>query len=52
MVEVEKAGNNYLLQIKPGSNFFSLQRVNVVENTLLKEQQEIEQRIRQKPGGS
>jgi rod shape-determining protein MreC len=52
IVEVEKGGNNYLLQIKPGSNFFSLQYVNVVENTLLKEQQEIEQRIRQKPGGN
>lgn len=41
-IETEKGGNNYLLQLKPGANFYSLQYVDIIENRLLKEQRELE----------
>lgn len=45
-VEAEKAGNNYILQVKPGANFFSLQFVDVIENLFGKEQMELEARAK------
>ena len=45
-VEEEKAGNNYILQLKPGANFFSLQFVDVIENIMGKEQAELEAKAR------
>lgn len=45
-VEKEPDGNNYRLQIKPGTNFYSVDYVDVIENLFLKEQREIEQRIK------
>jgi rod shape-determining protein MreC len=45
-VEKETDGNNYRLQIKPGTNFYSVDYVDVIENMFLKEQREIEQRIK------
>jgi rod shape-determining protein MreC len=45
-VEKETDGNNYRLQIKPGTNFYSIDYVDVIENLFLKEQREIEQRIK------
>jgi rod shape-determining protein MreC len=44
-VEKESDGNNYKLQIKPGTNFYNVDFVDVIENLFLKEQQDIEQRI-------
>jgi rod shape-determining protein MreC len=44
--EIEKGGNNYLIQVKPGSNFYNLEFVDVIENMLLNEQQELENRAR------
>jgi len=41
-VELEQGGNNYLLQIKPGANFSSLQYVDVIENLFGKQQAELE----------
>ena len=41
-VEEEKGGNNYILQVKPSANFFSLQYVDVIENLFSKEQMELE----------
>lgn len=41
-IEEEKGGNNYILQVKPGANFFSLQYVDVIENLFAKEQIELE----------
>ncbi len=38
--------NNYLLQIKPATNFHALDYVDVIENSFIKEQQEIERRIK------
>jgi hypothetical protein len=45
-VEKETDGNNYRLQIKPGTNFYTVDFVDVIENLFLKEQREIEQRIK------
>lgn len=45
-VEKETDGNNYKLQIKPATNFYNLNYVDVIENLLLKEQRDIEQRIK------
>jgi rod shape-determining protein MreC len=42
----DEEGNNYRLNIKPAANFFSLEFVYVVENLFLKEQQELERRVR------
>jgi rod shape-determining protein MreC len=42
----EKAGNNWLLDVKPGSNFYNLEYVNIIENMLLNEQQELESRAK------
>lgn len=44
--EPEKAGNNYTINVKPGANFYSLDYVDVIENMLLKEQQELERRAK------
>lgn len=41
-VEEDKGGNNYILQLKPGANFFSLQFVDAIENIMGKEQAELE----------
>lgn len=40
----EKGGNNFLIQVKPATNFSNVQFVNVIENTLLNEQQELEKK--------
>lgn len=45
-VEEDKAGNNYILQVKPGANFFSLQFVEAIENLMGKEQTELEARAK------
>ena len=42
----EKSGNNWLLDVKPGTNFYNLEYVNVIENLLLNEQQELENRAK------
>lgn len=42
----EADGNNYQLQIKPGTNFYTVDFVDVIENLFLKEQRTIEQRIK------
>ncbi len=47
-IEVENGSGEHLLQVKPGANFRSLQYVDVVENLFLKEQQEMQERVRQK----
>jgi rod shape-determining protein MreC len=44
--EKEKGGNNWLLEVKPGSNFYNLEYVQVIENRLLNEQQELENRAK------
>lgn len=41
----DEEGNNYLIQIKPGVNFYTLDHVSVIENLFLKEQQALEGRI-------
>ncbi len=45
-VEEDKAGNNLILQVKPGANFFSLQYVDAIENLMGKEQAELEARAK------
>ena len=45
-VEVEKGGNNYILQVRPGTNFYNLSYVEVIQNLLQNEQRELEQRAR------
>lgn len=42
----EKDGNNWQLDIKPGSNFYSLQYVYVIENVQNSEQKELESRAK------
>jgi rod shape-determining protein MreC len=42
----EKSGNNWLLDVKPGTNFYNLEYVNIIENLLLNEQQELENRAK------
>ncbi len=42
--KADEEGNNYILNVKPGANFFTLEFVQVVENLFLKEQQELEKR--------
>lgn len=44
VVEQEKSGNNYLIQVKPGANFASLQYVHIIQNIYFKEQAELEAR--------
>jgi rod shape-determining protein MreC len=41
---LNKSGNDYLIQVKPGTNFSNVQYVDIVENLLMKEQQELESR--------
>ncbi|HSC54626.1 MAG TPA: rod shape-determining protein MreC [Phnomibacter sp.] len=43
-VEKQTDGNNYRLQVKPGTNFYNVDFVDVIENLFLKEQQDLEQR--------
>ncbi len=45
-VELEQGGNNYILQIKPGANFFTLQYVDVIENIFYKEQKELDAKMK------
>jgi len=45
-VEEDKAGNNFIIQVKPGANFFSLQYVDAIENLMAKEQAELEARAK------
>lgn len=47
-IETVAGSGDHLLQVKPGANFRSLQYVDVVENLFLKEQQEMQERVRQK----
>ena len=42
----EKGGNNWVLEVKPGSNFYNIQYVDVIENKLLNEEQELENRAK------
>ncbi len=42
----ETEGNNYTLQIKPGTNFYSVDYVDVIENHFLQEQRDIEQKAK------
>lgn len=42
----ETAGNNWILEVKPGSNFYTLQFVEVIENHLKNEQEELENRAK------
>jgi len=44
--EKAKAGNDWLLEIKPASNFYHLEYVDIIENMLLNEQQELENRAK------
>jgi len=44
----EAGSGNHLLQIKPGANFRSLQYVDIIENYFLKEQTELQNRIKQR----
>lgn len=44
--EKDKSGNNWFLEVKPGTNFYNLQHVNVIENLLMNEQQELENRAK------
>lgn len=41
----DEEGNDYIVQVKPGVNFYTLDHVSVIENLFLKEQQELESRI-------
>jgi rod shape-determining protein MreC len=41
---LNKGGNDYLIQVKPGTNFSNVQFVDVIENLLMKEQQDLESR--------
>jgi rod shape-determining protein MreC len=45
-IDLEQGGNSYMLQIKPGANFFTLQYVDVIENIFYKEQKELESKVR------
>ena len=45
-VEVQQGFNNYLLWVKPATNFYALDHVDIIENSFLKEQQDIESRIK------
>jgi rod shape-determining protein MreC len=47
-IEDDAVSGSHLLQVKPGANFRSLQYVDVVENLFLKEQQEMQERVKQK----
>lgn len=47
-IEDEAGSGNHLLQVKPGANFRSLQYVDVIENYYLKEQMELQNRIKQR----
>ena len=42
----DKNSNNWQLEIKPGSNFYNLEYVYVIENALLNEQRELETRAK------
>ncbi len=44
--KADEEGNNYILNLKPATNFFTLEYVYVIENLFLKEQQELEKRAR------
>lgn len=44
--EAAEDGNNYKISISPGSNFYTLEYVYVIENLFLKEQRELEQRVK------
>jgi rod shape-determining protein MreC len=44
-IEKESDGNNYKIQVKPGTNFYTVDFVDVIENLFLKEQRDIEHRI-------
>lgn len=44
--KVDEAGTNYVVQVKPGTNFYTLDFVSVIENRFLNEQKELEARIK------
>jgi rod shape-determining protein MreC len=44
--KLDDAGNNYIVQVKPGTNFYTLDFVSVIENRFLNEQKELEARIK------
>jgi rod shape-determining protein MreC len=46
--KADQEGNNYKIDIKPASNFYSLEWVYVIENSFLSEQRELEQKIKNK----
>ncbi len=47
-IEEEAGSGNHLLQIKPGANFRSLQYVDAIENYYIKEQTELQNRVKQR----
>ena len=44
----DEEGNNYILNLKPATNFFTLEFVYVIENLFQKEQKELEKRANNK----
>lgn len=40
----QEDGNNYIIQVKSGANFYGLEHVQVIENTLLEEQKRLEKK--------
>jgi len=44
--KVDEAGTNYEVQVKPGTNFYTIDYVSVIENLFANEQKELEARIK------
>jgi len=44
--KLDEGGNNYKIDIMPATNFFNIDYVSVIENLYLKEQKELEKRIK------
>lgn len=42
----EKSGNNWILDVKPGTNFYNVEFVEIIENRLLNEQRDLENRAK------
>ncbi len=44
--KLDAGGNNYKIDLKPATNFFTIDYVSIIENLFLKEQKELESRIK------
>lgn len=44
--KIDEAGTNYEVQVKPGTNFYTIDYVSVIENLFANEQKELEARIK------